>query len=126
MMKAEKAMQEALKLVDLVVELIDARAPMSSRNPDLREILQNRPFLTVANKSDLADAKASKAWVEWYAKRGERLFMLDSRKTGTGCSCWIRARRELSAACLSCGGRSSWRSVRNAVRHGRWRGLSAS
>ena len=65
MMKAEKAMQEALKLVDLVVELIDARAPMSSRNPDLREILQNRPFLTVANKSDLADPKASKAWVEW-------------------------------------------------------------
>ena len=83
MLKAEKAMQEALKLVDLVVELIDARAPMSSCNPDLREILQNRPFLTVANKSDLADPKASKAWVEWYAKRGERLFMLDSRRTAT-------------------------------------------
>ncbi|MBP5639482.1 MAG: hypothetical protein J6X55_08385, partial [Victivallales bacterium] len=49
MLKAGRAMQEALKLVDIVVELIDARATVSSRNPELRELLQGKPFLLVAN-----------------------------------------------------------------------------
>lgn len=82
MLKAGKAMQDALKLVDLVVELIDARAPISSRNPDLRELLQQRPFLLVANKIDLADPKLSKQWAEYFASQGERLFLLDSRHVG--------------------------------------------
>jgi ribosome biogenesis GTPase A len=81
MLKAEKAMQDALKLVDMVVELIDARAPSSSQNPSFREKLQNKPFITVANKSDLADPAASQRWVDAYAKQGERLFLLDARRT---------------------------------------------
>lgn len=82
MLKAGKAMQDALKLVDLVVELIDARAPVSSRNPDLREILQGKPFLLVANKIDLADPKASKQWADFFAKEGSKMFLLDSRHLG--------------------------------------------
>lgn len=82
MLKAGKAMQDALKLVDLVVELIDARAPVSSRNPSLREMLQGRPFLLVANKIDLADPKETRRWTEAFAARGERMFTLDSRHLG--------------------------------------------
>ena len=67
MLKAGKAMQDALKLVDLVVELIDARAPVSSRNPSLRGMLQGRPFLLVANKIDLADPKETRRWTEAFA-----------------------------------------------------------
>lgn len=82
MLKAGKAMQDALKLVDLVVELIDSRAPVSSRNPDLRTLLQGKPFLLVANKIDLSDPRESKRWVDWHAARGERMFLLDSRHLG--------------------------------------------
>ena len=82
MLKAGKAMQDAMKLVDLVVELIDARAPISSRNPELRERLQGKPFLLVANKIDLADPRESRRWTEWFAARGERMFLLDSRHLG--------------------------------------------
>ena len=82
MLKAGKAMQDALKLVDLVVELIDARAPISSRNPQLRELLQGKPFLLVANKIDLADSRESKRWLDWFAAQGQRMFLLDSRHLG--------------------------------------------
>lgn len=82
MLKAGRAMQDAMKLVDLVVELIDARAPISSRNPDLRAMLQGRPFLLVANKIDLADPKETRRWSEYHASRGERMFTLDSRHLG--------------------------------------------
>ena len=82
MLKAGKAMQDALKLVDLVVELIDARAPISSRNPQLREMLQGKPFLLVANKIDLAEPHESKKWLEWFAAHDQRMFLLDSRHLG--------------------------------------------
>ena len=82
MLKAGKAMQDAMKLVDLVVELIDARAPISSRNPELRELLQGKPFLLVANKIDLAEPRESKRWLDWFAAHGQRMFLLDSRHLG--------------------------------------------
>lgn len=83
MLKAGRQMQEALKLVDLVVELIDARAPLSSRNPDLRSILSNRPFLLLANKADLANPVASRAWSAYFARQGERVQFFDARKTAS-------------------------------------------
>lgn len=81
MLKAGRQMQDALKLVDLVVELIDARSPLSSRNPDLRSILTNRPFLMLANKADLADPRASRAWSAYFSRQGERIYFLDARQT---------------------------------------------
>lgn len=101
MLKAGRAMQEALKLVDIVVELIDARAPVSSRNPELRELLQGKPFLLVANKIDLAEPRESKRWVEWFAARDQKMFLLDSRHLGNFrglCELWKRMVAEDRAA----------------------------
>jgi ribosome biogenesis GTPase A len=80
MLKAGKEMRGILSLVDLVVELIDARAPLSSRNPNLRSMLEQRPFIMVANKTDLAQPAVSKAWEAWFTAQGERIFLLDSRR----------------------------------------------
>lgn len=78
MLKAGRAMQEVLRLVDLVVELVDARAPASSRNPRLRQLLQSRPVLIVANKADLADPALSRQWQACLEAQGERVLLLDS------------------------------------------------
>lgn len=80
MLKATRQMQEVISLVDLVVELADARAPASSRNPEIRGYFPNKPFLLVANKTDLADPAACRLWGKWFAEQGERAFFLDSRR----------------------------------------------
>ena len=82
MLKAGRQMQEALRLVDLVVELVDARAPLATRNPILRRLLDDKPFLMVVNKSDLADPQVSKKWDAWYQQKGIQTFFLDSQKVG--------------------------------------------
>lgn len=69
MRKAERLVKENLKLVDVVVELLDARIPMSSANPVLREIVAGRPRLVVLNKSDLAEPMATRAWVQYFASQ---------------------------------------------------------
>ncbi len=63
MMKAKRMMQENIKLVDLIIELLDARVPLSSRNPDIDELGRNKARLILLNKSDLADENANGAWV---------------------------------------------------------------
>jgi ribosome biogenesis GTPase A len=78
MLKAGKAMQEVLRLVDLVIELVDARAPASTRNPRFRELLHSRPVLIVANKADLADPAQSRSWQAYLEAQGERVLLLDS------------------------------------------------
>ena len=78
MLKAGREMHEALKLVDLVVELCDARAPLSTRNPALRANLGQKPFLLVVNKADLAEPAESRRWEAWFTGRGIRTFFLDS------------------------------------------------
>ena len=80
MFKATKNMAEALKLIDLVVELVDARAPLSTRNPELRRLLSAKPFLIVANKADLASPAVSKKWAAWCQAQGIRIHFLDSRR----------------------------------------------
>ncbi|MCK5803836.1 MAG: ribosome biogenesis GTPase YlqF [Lentisphaeria bacterium] len=79
MLKAGRKMREALKLVDLVVELIDARAPRSTRNPAFRQILQGKPVLIVANKVDLADPVMSGWWQAYLERMGDQVFLLDAR-----------------------------------------------
>ena len=81
MFKAGKQMSEALKLVDMAIELVDARAPLSTRNPALRRILDGKPFQIVANKADLASPAANRAWEQYCADNGLQIHFLDSRRT---------------------------------------------
>ena len=68
--KAKHMMQENIKLIDLVIELVDARVPISSRNPDIDELGKNKARLILLNKSDLAEDKQNDAWAEYFKKKG--------------------------------------------------------
>lgn len=80
MTKAKRMMQEDMKLVDLVIELVDARIPMSSRNPDIDELGKNNARLILMNKADLADDKKTEQWMDYFKGRGFYAVKLDSRK----------------------------------------------
>ena len=79
MTKAKRQMQEDIKLIDLVIELVDARIPLSSRNPDIDELGRNKARLILMNKSDLADEEAGKLWSAYFQKKGYYVVSLDSR-----------------------------------------------
>lgn len=79
MTKAKRQMQEDIKLIDLVIELVDARIPLSSRNPDIDELGQNKARLILMNKSDLADGETGKLWSAYFQKKGYYVVSLDSR-----------------------------------------------
>ena len=66
MLKTKKQIIEDLKLIDVVVELLDARIPKSSRNPDIQKIVQNKKRIILLNKSDLAEDRETKKWIEYY------------------------------------------------------------
>ena len=83
MAKTRRILTENLKLVDVVIELLDARIPYSSKNPEIDRILQNKPRVVALNKSDLADEKISKEWSSWYNSQGYANIFIDSLK-GTG------------------------------------------
>lgn len=70
MTKAKRMMQEDIKLIDLVIEIIDARVPLSSRNPDIDELGKNKARLIILNKSDLADERKNDAWAAWFQEKG--------------------------------------------------------
>src|SRR5688572_30388951 len=70
MAKARREVTEKLKLIDIVYELVDARIPMSSRNPMIEEILKNKPRIMLLNKADKADAAVTKRWKEHFEKQG--------------------------------------------------------
>ena len=80
MRKAERLVKENLKLVDVVVELLDARIPLSSANPVLREIVGGKPRVIVLNKADLADEAATRAWVKYFAAGGISAVPVDAVK----------------------------------------------
>ncbi len=82
MMKAKRMMQENMKLIDLVIELTDARIPLSSRNPDIDELGRNKARLVLLNKSDLADDRCSDAWVEYFCRTGCSAVKVNSKKGG--------------------------------------------
>ncbi|MDE6920509.1 MAG: ribosome biogenesis GTPase YlqF [Lachnospiraceae bacterium] len=83
MTKAKRMMQEDIKLIDLVIELVDARAPFGSRNPDIDELGKNKSRIILLNKSDLADAKKNKLWMGYFADKGFHALEINA-KTGTG------------------------------------------
>ena len=79
MTKARRAMQEDIKLVDLVIELIDARIPYSSRNPDIDSLAGGKSRIVLLNKADLADERVNKLWLEHFKEKGIYALALDSR-----------------------------------------------
>lgn len=83
MTKARRMMQENIKLIDLVIELVDARIPISSRNPDIDELGKGKSRIILLNKSDLADPVWNKKWVEYFAAKGMGVMEINSR-TGMG------------------------------------------
>lgn len=83
MMKAKRMMQENMKLIDLVIELVDARIPLASRNPEIDELGKNKSRMILLNKSDLADSKWNKAWMEYFREKGIYAVEINS-KSGNG------------------------------------------
>ena len=83
MTKARRMMEENIKLIDLVIELVDARVPMSSKNPDIDRLAKNKSRIILLNKADLADPKWNEAWTDYYKNRGFFVQEINS-KTGAG------------------------------------------
>lgn len=83
MAKAKRMMQENIKLIDLLIELVDARIPLSSRNPDIDVLGQNKSRMVLLNKSDLADPVCNKQWVDYFRDQGIYVLEINS-KTGAG------------------------------------------
>jgi len=78
MAKAKRLVQDNLKLVDVIIELVDARIPSSSRNPILQEIIQNKPRVMALNKADLADTKMTNAWIAHFKQIGIEAIAIES------------------------------------------------
>lgn len=83
MTKAKRMMQENIKLIDVVIELVDARIPLSSKNPDIDELARNKSRIVLLNKYDLADSDKTQAWKNWYEKQGAFVTLVNS-KSGQG------------------------------------------
>lgn len=83
MAKTRRMIRENLSSVDIVIELLDARIPLSSKNPEITNLCENKPILTVFNKSSLSDPLVNKKWIEYYKKRGGTALFIDC-KTGIG------------------------------------------
>ena len=79
MTKAKRQMQEDIKLIDLVIELVDARIPLSSRNPDIDELGKNKARLIIMNKSDLSDEARNQEWATYFKGLGYFVVQLDAR-----------------------------------------------
>lgn len=79
MTRAKRQMQEDIKLVDLVIELVDARVPASSRNPDIDELGRNKYRLILMNKSDLADSRVTELWSGFFREKGYFVRNMDAR-----------------------------------------------
>ncbi len=70
MTKAKRSLEEDLKLIDVVVEIVDARAPLACRNPDFESLFKNKIRVMLLNKSDLSSPKANKEWIAYFSKQG--------------------------------------------------------
>ncbi|MBD5106414.1 MAG: ribosome biogenesis GTPase YlqF [Lachnospiraceae bacterium] len=79
MTKAKRMMQENIRLIDLVIELVDARVPLSSRNPDIDELGKGKSRLILLNKADLADEKRTKAWFSYFKEKGFFVLAINAR-----------------------------------------------
>lgn len=94
MTKAIRMMQENIKLIDLVIELVDARIPISSRNPDIDTLGKNKYRLVLLNKADLGDPACNHAWAAYFHEKGIAVLEINAR-TGDGCRTVTGAVREV-------------------------------
>lgn len=83
MTKAKRAMKEDMKLIDLVIELVDARVPLASRNPDLDELGKGKARVVLLNKADLADQRMNEAWTRYFQEQGFLVLKVNAR-SGSG------------------------------------------
>lgn len=79
MTKAKRMMEENIKLIDLVIELVDARVPLSSKNPDIDKLSNNKARIILLNKSDLADPKCNELWKKYFEEKNYHVLCLNSR-----------------------------------------------
>ena len=94
MAKARREVTEKLKLVDVIFELVDARIPVSSENPMLQEIIQQKPRLILLNKADMADKEMTRKWIRHYAEQGLKALAINSQ-AGSGMEEIVKAAEEL-------------------------------
>lgn len=94
MAKTKKQIIEDLKLIDVVVEVLDARIPISSHNPDLEDIIKNKKRIVLLNKSDLAEEKENKKWVEYFKQKNIVAVIIDAN-SGKGIDDSIKAIKEI-------------------------------
>lgn len=94
MAKARREVSEQLKLVDIVFELLDARLPLSSRNPMIDEVIQQKPRLLILNKMDLADEAQTKRWIAYFEEQGFRAVAINSFE-GKGLQTVTKAAKEI-------------------------------
>ena len=80
MAKAKKEIIESLKLVDVVIEILDARVPKSSINPDIQEYLDNKNVIELLNKADLADENETKKWIKYFRDKGKNAIACNSKE----------------------------------------------
>lgn len=83
MAKTRRLIKESLPLIDAVTELLDARIPLASRNPELDELTQKKPRIVLLNKCDMADSKTTEKWIEYFKEKGQYAIAVDCR-TGKG------------------------------------------
>lgn len=94
MLKTKKQIIEDLKLIDVIIEILDARIPLASQNPDIKQITENKKKIVVLNKSDLADEKETKKWIEYFKNQGIIAIPTDSN-LGKGTKETLKAVRNL-------------------------------
>lgn len=80
MTKAKRVMAEDIKIIDLIIEMVDARAPFSTRNPDISKLGSHKARLMILNKADLGDERANQLWEKYFMEQGYGVLLLDSRK----------------------------------------------
>lgn len=94
MTKTKRQIQASLKLVDAVAEIVDARIPVSSRNPDLDSIIQNKPRVVLMNKCDMADPSSTQKWINYFKNNGIVAIPIDC-KTGRGINKFVSSVNEV-------------------------------
>ena len=109
MTKAIRQMEEDVKLVDLIIEVIDARIPVSSRNPELDKIGRNKARVIILNKSDLADDGISRQWAKYFEEQGAGCVLMDARnKKGVS-----EVKKVVASTCAAKKARDAARGIKN-------------
>ena len=78
MKKTKEQIIADLKLIDIVIEILDARVPLASQNPDIEDVIKNKKKIIVLNKADLADVSSTNKWIDFYAKEGIKAVAVES------------------------------------------------